>query len=38
MDVEYYRAEIIRIVSEADFTFIMGVYSFIKGMLSVKKR
>ncbi len=38
MDVDYYREEIIRIVSEADFTFIMSVYSFIKGMLSVKKR
>lgn len=38
MDTEYYRAEIIRIVSEADFTFIISVYSFIKGMISAKKR
>ena len=38
MDADYYRAEIIRIASEADFTFIMSIYSFIKGMLSIKKR
>lgn len=35
---EKYRQEIIRIVSETDnFAFIGSVYSFIMGMLSMKK-
>lgn len=37
MNSEEYKQEIIRIVSETEnFAFIASVYSFIKGILSVK--